>query len=268
MEIKVERKEQGENNPVPRNIRVVLLGLYLVVIAVLLVYLFQAFWPREIVLKPSEETPKQEETINQTEETQEEGSTLESTVQPAGTEQESSTTGEETEKKEEQEITEWTKHVRMFGFEFEIPHEVRLIILVLIAGAIGSYIHAVSSFVDYVGNKVFTASWTWWYLLVIFRGSTLALIFYLIVRGGLFTSEITGTDLSRFSVTGLAGMIGLFSKQAIDKLSELFDMIFMTKDKVHRENSLPKDPQQGQEPTINLDDKTTAKKAGKGVTEE
>ena len=37
----------------------------------------------------------------------------------------------------------------------------RLIALVIIAGALGSFIHSATSFADYVGNRKFVDSWTW-----------------------------------------------------------------------------------------------------------
>ena len=45
-------------------------------------------------------------------------------------------------------------------------------------GALGSYIHAGTFFVSYVGNRNFVASWTWWYVLRPFIGLALAVIFF------------------------------------------------------------------------------------------
>ena len=61
----------------------------------------------------------------------------------------------------------------------------RLIALVVIVGALGSFIHSATSFADYVGNRKFVESWTWWYLLRPFVGSALALALYFVVRAGL-----------------------------------------------------------------------------------
>ncbi|MGB9181086.1 MAG: hypothetical protein WCB68_17775, partial [Pyrinomonadaceae bacterium] len=46
----------------------------------------------------------------------------------------------------------------------ETSLEERLLLLVIAAGALGSYVHAATSFADYVGNRKFTSSWTWWYV--------------------------------------------------------------------------------------------------------
>jgi len=61
----------------------------------------------------------------------------------------------------------------------------RLIALVVIVGALGSFIHSATSFADYVGNRKFVESWTWWYLLRPFVGSALALALYFVVRARL-----------------------------------------------------------------------------------
>ncbi|MGH9901718.1 MAG: IPT/TIG domain-containing protein, partial [Pyrinomonadaceae bacterium] len=110
--------------------------------------------------------------------------------------------------------------------------EERLLLLVIIAGALGSYVHAATSFADYVGNKKFTSSWTWWYLLRPFIGVALALILYFAIRGGfllLVTSGAEAADnINPFGVAALAALTGMFSKQATDKLDEVFSALFKT----------------------------------------
>lgn len=120
----------------------------------------------------------------------------------------------------------------MFGRKFQPPLETRLILLVLLAGAIGSYVHAASSFVDYLGNRTLISSWVWWYLLRPFIGMMLALIFYFVFRGGFITAGVNqGGDaaasfINPFGVAALAGLVGMFSKVAADKLNEVFQTVF------------------------------------------
>ena len=78
----------------------------------------------------------------------------------------------------------------ILGQEFQPTLEVRLILLVLLVGAIGSYVHSTSSIVDYLGNRTFISSWVWWYLLRPFIGMMLALIFYFVFRGGFITGWV------------------------------------------------------------------------------
>jgi hypothetical protein len=114
--------------------------------------------------------------------------------------------------------------------DFQIDKETRFLLLVLVAAALGSYVHAATSFVTYVGNRSFVASWTWWYILRPLIGIALALVFYFAVRGGIlvFGSGIDVGIASLYAMMGLAGLVGLCSKQASDKLRELFDSLFRT----------------------------------------
>ena len=106
--------------------------------------------------------------------------------------------------------------------------EVRYLFIVIVAGGLGSYIHAATSFADFVGNRRCYASWTWWYVLRPFIGVALALMVYFAVRGGL-TGATTGADvLSPYGIGAVAGLAGLFSKQATDKLREVFETLFKT----------------------------------------
>jgi hypothetical protein len=109
---------------------------------------------------------------------------------------------------------------------FTASIEVRLILLVLVSAALGSYVHAATSFADFVGNRRLSSSWVWWYVLRMFIGASLALIFYFALRGGLLTAGAGASNISPFGVTAVAAMVGLFSKQATDKLSEVFDTLF------------------------------------------
>lgn len=173
-----------------------------------------------------------------------------------------------------------------------ITMDVRIIILVILSGALGAFIHVATSFTDFVGNKSFVDSWISWYLIRPFIGSALALIFYFLIRGGLVTPqveadkselvsgniavlveqmkkdsliknnpamneqvhqierqlgkvltdtiEVLGVDgkivkinaakekmpINIFGILAISCMAGLFSKQAIDKLREIFESLF------------------------------------------
>lgn len=123
--------------------------------------------------------------------------------------------------------------VTLFGFlgkrftvTLEHTVEVRLLLIVLLTGALGSYIHAATSFIDYAGNRKLSASWVWWYLLRPFVGMALALVFYFVVRGGFISPQAGGGDMNVFGLAALAGLVGMFSKQATDKLNEVFSTLF------------------------------------------
>jgi hypothetical protein len=105
------------------------------------------------------------------------------------------------------------------------PDSAQLLVVILL-GAIGSFLHAAVSFGDYVGNRRLGASWVWWYLLRLFVGASLAVLFYFAIRGGFFAATTTSSDVNPYGIAALAGLVGLFSKQASDKLKELFDTLF------------------------------------------
>ena len=115
----------------------------------------------------------------------------------------------------------------LFGrLDVSVNRETAVIVLVVIASALGSFIHAATSFVDYVGNRRLVTSWLWWYVLRLTIGSALGLLFYFAVRGGFFSADASAADVNPYGVAALAGLAGLFSKQATDKLRELFETLF------------------------------------------
>lgn len=119
--------------------------------------------------------------------------------------------------------------------------ETSYLLIVILSGALGSYIHLATSFADYVGNRRLEPSWLWWYILRPFIGMALALVVYFVVRAGL----ITGGDAQSMSASGvaaIAGMCGLFSKQATDKLRDVFETLFRTRTEVERADALSERP--------------------------
>jgi hypothetical protein len=118
--------------------------------------------------------------------------------------------------------------VTFLAFEWSPRPEVALLLMVICASALGGALHAAVSFTDYVGNRRLATSWIWWYLLRVHVGSALAVLFYFALRGGLFSATSATDAINPFGIAALAGLVGLFSKQATDKLRELFDTMFRT----------------------------------------
>ena len=126
-----------------------------------------------------------------------------------------------------------------FGkIHFVVSLEIRFLLIAVLSGALGSYIHAATSFVDFIGNRKFVSSWTWWYLLRPFIGIALALLIYFAVRGGLVSASTGAAGLSPYGIAAIAGMSGLFSKQATDKLREVFETLFKTDHPPERSDKL------------------------------
>lgn len=66
-----------------------------------------------------------------------------------------------------------------------INRELDMLLLVLLAGMLGAFLHLAQSYAAFAGNRTLKSSWIWWYLLRPFIGGGLALVFYAAVRGGL-----------------------------------------------------------------------------------
>jgi hypothetical protein len=125
--------------------------------------------------------------------------------------------------------------------QIELWIESRYLLIVVLSSAIGSYIHLATSFADFVGNRRLKPSWEVWYLLRPFIGSTLAIIVYFVVRAG-FIGSSGAEQMSPYGIAATAGMCGLFSKQATDKLEAVFEEAFRTKEKVKRKDPLATEP--------------------------
>ena len=102
-----------------------------------------------------------------------------------------------------------------------------LLVLVLITGALGSFVHIATSLADFVGNRQSARSWTLWYLMRAPIGAALAVVVYFVLRAGLLNvgNNAPGTP-DPYSVATAAALTGIFAKQAIDKLNELLDVLF------------------------------------------
>ena len=123
--------------------------------------------------------------------------------------------------------------------EFRLAADVRLLLLVMIAGALGAYVHAAQSYTSYLGNQKYKKQWTWWYVLRIPVGSALALFLYFTTRGGLLTGTTPPSktdDLNIFGIMSFAALAGLFSKQLIDKLGEVFSNFFKSEEDAKRKD--------------------------------
>jgi hypothetical protein len=166
---------------------------YLAAVAALLLYALVAFWPDPISAEPSPSS---------------EGAAPPRTIQ--------------------EEQSPDLRDVTFFGVTWKISGEQRLLILVIAAGALGSLVHALRSAYWYVGNRNLVRSWIPKYLLLPFCGATLAVLFYLIVRGGFFSTRAGLLQTSPFGFCALACLVGLFSEQAVLKLKQLAETVFMT----------------------------------------
>lgn len=101
--------------------------------------------------------------------------------------------------------------------------------MVILMGALGGAIHWMSSLVNYIGNGNFFRRWIPYYLLAPFQGAALAMLVYLLLRVGVLTpgqNADPGKSLNLLGLYAFAGLTGLFAKQAIEMLRDVFAVIF------------------------------------------
>jgi len=113
---------------------------------------------------------------------------------------------------------------QLFGTIYITPEQ-QLLLIVALSGALGALVHALRSLYWYVGNRALVRSWAAMYVLLPFIGTTLALIFYLVIRGGFFSPQATVQQTSPFGFAALAGLVGMFSPQAVLKLKDVAETI-------------------------------------------
>jgi hypothetical protein len=115
----------------------------------------------------------------------------------------------------------------VLGWQLCVTRELQVVLLVLLAGALGSYLHAIRSLADFIGNRTAMASWFLWYIARPFVGMAMALIFYAVLRGGLLAGTPADAKVvNPFGVIAISALVGMFADKAAQKLAEVFDTQF------------------------------------------
>jgi hypothetical protein len=136
------------------------------------------------------------------------------------------------------------QHFHIFGFgPLDWHPDQRVFLMVIVAGAIGSLVHTLTSLGDYIGNRKLSSNWLWWFALRIPIGMALALVSYLLLRGGLIVPQQTSGESKSlpsnlYAIAGFAALAGMFSRQATDKLREVFETLFTAQKPVKRDDPL------------------------------
>lgn len=111
-----------------------------------------------------------------------------------------------------------------------------LTVLFALCGALGAALHALGSLVAFVGNGSFVSSWSLWYLAQPLRGAILSCGFFWLIQGGLL-GGVGEAPQHGTAMMGATFLVGLFSDPAIEKLREVFLVMFRTSD-TPRKNKL------------------------------
>jgi hypothetical protein len=109
------------------------------------------------------------------------------------------------------------------GISLVLDQEQRLFVIVAVSGVLGGLIHSVRSLYEYAGNRALRRSWLPMYLALPFVGGALAVIFYLILRGGLITGA--AAQVNFFGFAAVSALVGLFSPEAAEKLKQVFSTL-------------------------------------------
>ena len=118
-----------------------------------------------------------------------------------------------------------TSEVSFVGWKFKVREETRLLLLVVCGGALGSLVHGLRSIYWYIGNRSLVWSWVPKYLIQPFGAAVLAVVFYLVIRGGFFSADAGSQHTSPFGFMALSAMVGMFSEQAVLKLKEIAETL-------------------------------------------
>lgn len=97
-----------------------------------------------------------------------------------------------------------------------------MVLLVLLAGALGGLVHGLRSFYWYVGEQKLEWQWVPMYVVLPFSSSALGFVFYLVIRAGLY-QPTAGTS---YLLIGVAALVGMFSVQAAEKLKDIAEGLF------------------------------------------
>jgi len=110
------------------------------------------------------------------------------------------------------------------------PPQRSVLIMVILLGTLGGLIHLASSLTIFVGNRDLKRSWIVYYLLAPVQGAALAPLLYLLLKSAVLAPQYSdggGTqNLNLTAIYAFAALTGLFSKQAVEKLADVFATIF------------------------------------------
>lgn len=120
--------------------------------------------------------------------------------------------------------------VSFLWITFTLWDEQRLFLLVLLGGAIGSYLRSTITFASHAEKgEMPQRNWIWWCILQTYIGMLLAAVFYMVQRGTTTSAQAGFQQINIFTTVGIACLVGLFSPQATDKLGAFFDALTIDK---------------------------------------
>lgn len=127
----------------------------------------------------------------------------------------------------------------------------RILLIALMAGGLGAFVSSILSLATYVGNRELTRSWGIWYLARPPAGMALGLFTYLALRAGLLNAPTNVDVVSPYGVAAISVIVGMFIRQATDKLRDVAEVIFASSTNAERREAIhpaAQTPSQGSTP--------------------
>ena len=115
---------------------------------------------------------------------------------------------------------------------FGVGSDVRQAVLMTCAAGVGSSIATILGFLEHASEKAdFNPAYAPWYVGRPVMGLLLGLLFFLVLRGGMLgvLPNLKAAELNPYGLAAVGGLVGLFTKHAVEKLQEVFDVLFQTK---------------------------------------
>lgn len=97
-----------------------------------------------------------------------------------------------------------------------------VLLLVLLAGALGGTLYSLISLAWYIGNRELKWSWVPSYIVRPFTAAALACVFFLTLVSGVWSDQ---AGKGQLWIVGFAALVGLFSKQGYEKLKAIFEAV-------------------------------------------
>ncbi|MCP4612325.1 MAG: hypothetical protein GY845_26815 [Planctomycetes bacterium] len=109
---------------------------------------------------------------------------------------------------------------------FMLSNEACLILIVVLAGALGGQVRSLRSLAWYAGNKELKKSWLLQYIFSPFTGATLAIVTYFVIRGGFVSAGSPTQQSSVYVYAGIASIVGIASEPVALKLKQVAESLF------------------------------------------
>lgn len=105
------------------------------------------------------------------------------------------------------------------------------VVVTAMAGAVGGCVSTILAFLKHASERRdFDLAYLPWYFARPLLGLLLGLITLFLIKGGLLATlpEMAGQDFNNFGLAGIGSLVGMFSKNAVEKLREVFHTLFST----------------------------------------